>query len=133
MIAQTFMENYWVTQTGKVYSVKRPKGGGCFLKPSLDRYGYEKVALIISRHKRYTKTVHRLVAEAFIPRVEGKEHVNHKDGNKRNNHVDNLEWCSPKENTTHAWENGLCKSYDRSKPYNRQGIIDSNKRRKKSK
>ncbi|WP_294582997.1 NUMOD4 motif-containing HNH endonuclease [uncultured Staphylococcus sp.] len=51
--------------------------------------------------------VHRLVALAFIPTVEGKSCINHIDGNPRNNNVDNLEWCDHKENTNHAFENNL--------------------------
>jgi Holliday junction resolvasome RuvABC endonuclease subunit len=51
--------------------------------------------------------VHRLVAEAFLVKIPGKDCVNHKDGNPKNNHLDNLEWCNHKENQNHAFDNGL--------------------------
>lgn len=51
--------------------------------------------------------VHRIVAEAFIPKVEGKTSINHIDGNPKNNKVENLEWCNHKENNNHAFDNGL--------------------------
>lgn len=54
--------------------------------------------------------VHRLVAETFIPNPNNYPCVNHKDGNKHNNNVDNLEWCSYSYNTKHAIENGLMRS-----------------------
>ena len=57
--------------------------------------------------KPKTFLVHRLVAYAFIPEVEEKTSINHKDGNPRNNHVDNLEWCNHLENNRHAFKNGL--------------------------
>ena len=59
------------------------------------------------RKQPQTFLVHRLVARAFIISVDGKDYVNHIDGNRLNNKVDNLEWCDHKENNNHALENGL--------------------------
>jgi hypothetical protein len=74
------------------------------LKPINHLYFY--VALS-SNSKVYKKSIHRLVAETFIPNPNNLPQVNHKDGNKHNNNVDNLEWCTPKENTRHATLNKL--------------------------
>ena len=73
--------------------------------------------------------MHRLVAEAFIPNPENKPQVNHKDGNKRNNHVDNLEWVTNLENMIHAQENGLVNYRPKSiNQYDKEGnFIKSHK------
>lgn len=57
--------------------------------------------------------LHRIVAKLFIPNPEGKKCINHKDGDKLNNHVDNLEWCSKAENNRHAFKTGLIKKESR--------------------
>lgn len=60
------------------------------------------------KHKDFL--VHRLVAEAFIPKIEGKNFINHIDGNPKNNCVSNLEWCDHNENNNHAFDNDLIKT-----------------------
>lgn len=75
------------------------------LKPFL-RKGYEAVRLTVGG-KSSTYSIHRLVAMNFISTTDLSLQVNHKDGNKINNHVSNLEWCTPKENVTHAIKNNL--------------------------
>ena len=70
--------------------------------------GYNCVCVSLgSRDNKKLLRIHRLVAEAFIPSIEGKDYVNHIDGVKTNNTVDNLEWVTPSENTQHAYNNDL--------------------------
>ena len=78
------------------------------IKLKKDRYGYLKLTLCKNKKYKYV-TIHRLVAEAFIPNPENKLQVNHKDGNKFNNQVSNLEWCTCIENIHHAFNIGLRK------------------------
>lgn len=56
--------------------------------------------------------IHRLVAIHFIPNPKNKLQVNHIDGNKSNNHINNLEWCTPRENSQHSYDIGLSKKGD---------------------
>jgi hypothetical protein len=84
------------------------------MKPCTTKSGYKQVNLQKNK-KTYGKLVHRLVAEAFIENKNNKKCINHIDGDKLNNRVDNLEWCTYKENAKHAWENGLQNSYLKGK------------------
>jgi hypothetical protein len=95
--------NYFVTEEGLIFSSKTNK----FLKFSYDQQGYQRVCLYVGNCKNKTIKVHRLVAETFIENVENKKDVNHIDGNKTNNNISNLEWCTRSENIKHAFKNGL--------------------------
>ena len=108
---------YQVSDLGRVKSLDRwrynaiLKGErqlirGTVRKAHPDRRGYLKVTLY-KDGKRTTFPVHRLVAEAFIPNPENKPQINHKDGCKVNNSVDNLEFCTRAENMAHAFGTGL--------------------------
>lgn len=97
---------YQVSNFGNVKSVKRMGTNGGTLAKSYYKIGYEKT-LLCKGNKRKTYKTHLLVAQAFIPNPENKPQINHIDGNKQNNCVDNLEWCSAKENMEHAIRTGL--------------------------
>lgn len=73
--------------------------------------GYMYVLLTDYDGQQHKYRLHRLVAMAYIANPKNLSQVNHIDGNKQNNHVDNLEWCSPKQNTQHALETGLRTGY----------------------
>lgn len=103
---------YEVSNMGRVKSLHRSQGR--ILKQYTQDNGYVKVNL--SKNGTHnTKRVHRLVATAFIPNPHNKPEVNHIDGNKENNNVDNLEWCTREYNVRHAFHNGLMKKNTQQK------------------
>lgn len=95
-----------VYNSGLVHNKKYFISKEIILKNATISKGYLGVTLTKDK-KRYPKKVHRLVAQAFIDNPENKPQVNHKDCNKQNNCVDNLEWCTNSENQIHAFTNGL--------------------------
>ena len=100
---------YKVSDRGNIYSVRRlnsrgNKCGGRVLTPTYNENGYLIVGLCKNGIKK-SKRVHRLVAEAFVPNHNSYLEINHKDENKINNHVKNLEWCTREHNVNHGKRN----------------------------
>ena len=96
---------YQVSNFGNILSLnygrtRKPK----LLKPSKNKFGYLKVRLC-KNGKQKNFFVHRLVTETFIPNPDNLPEVNHKDENKENNHVENLEWCDRKYNINYGTRN----------------------------
>lgn len=104
--------NYQISNFGRIknlykkygHKFSKIKSEETILKLSVQNNGYYSVSI---DNKSYL--IHRLVAEVFIPNPDNKPQVNHIDLNKLNNHVDNLEWVTPKENNAHARKLGAYK------------------------
>ena len=88
---------------------------------------YPNHILVDEQGNKRTECIHRLVASHFIPNPDNKPQINHKDGNKANNHVDNLEWVTCSENSQHAHDTGLSKPPRGTKHY--MAKIDENRAR----
>lgn len=115
-----FEGQYQISSFGRVKSLDRilphKTHGTWHIKERILKTGRsgpgKKKYLIVQLHVGHgqmdSRTVHRLVAESFIPNPLNLPQVNHKDGNTENNHVSNLEWVTELENVDHAWQNGFC-------------------------
>lgn len=111
---------YQISNFGRVKSLQRvlphKKYGTWTIKERILKPGwvgvksnqYQIVFLHKGKGEQHCFRIHRLVAENFIPRIDGKNVVNHIDCDRSNNRVDNLEWVTDKENAVHAWNHGRC-------------------------
>lgn len=91
------LEKYGITEAGEIFNLET----GRRIKTFLGKNGYETAQFTYEK-RHHMRLVHRLIAEAYIPNPEQKPCINHRDGNKRNNRIENLEWCTYRENTEHA-------------------------------
>ena len=110
---------YMVSSYGRVKSLERSVQCKGYKKPhlfperilkhSLSKRGYLR-AVLHNQEKTQYIMISRIVAIHFIKNINNYPIINHKDGNKMNNTVENLEWCTQQQNVQHAWDNGLCKT-----------------------
>jgi len=112
------LERSWIAGNGGIFNHKEmilvasPKSGG-YLTVSLHSNG-----------KQNNKPIHRLVATHFIENKLKLKYVNHKDGNKKNNQINNLEWCTSSDNQKHAYEHNLKKIFTGAEHPNSKLVLD---------
>ena len=100
-----FATNYYVSEDGKIFSNKSGKLKE--MRSNVDTSKYKRLGIITNEGKKRHYLVHRLVAICYLPNPLGLPEVNHKDGDKLNNHYKNLEWVTREENQQHAFGTGL--------------------------
>lgn len=103
---------YAITKDGRIWSYPRGGRKGKFLKTSISVHGYVVANLttkVGKKSKHYTPFVHRLYAFAYLPNPLNLPQINHKNGIKTDNRLENLEWCTPQQNTQHGYDIGLNK------------------------
>lgn len=111
IILQGFYDCYAISNLGNIKNIRT----GYVLQPSIRPDGYKSI--LLSRNgKKMSIRVHQLVAQYFLPKDDSRTDINHKNGIKHDNRVDNLEWCTKSENMQHAVDNGLFKKKNVNKP-----------------
>ena len=102
MVKINGFEDYYIDENGNIYDRNKK-----LMKSKwVDNTGYYQIVLRKDKKKHHVR-IHRLMALQFIPNPDNLPQVNHKDGNKLNNSVDNLEWVSNSDNTKHGYDNKL--------------------------
>lgn len=103
IVVDSQVTDYYITEDGKCWSNKT----NTFLKGQKSNSGYLNYNLTLPNGSKRRLYAHRLVAQYYVDNPQGKNQVNHIDGNKDNNHFTNLEWVTPQENQQHAIKNEL--------------------------
>lgn len=118
---------YKVSTLGRIQSAKRPSTKGKILKQGITTKGYNKVTLC-TNGVTLSRETHRFVGLTFIPNPENKPCINHINGIKTDNSVENLEWCTQQENVQHAFRTGLM-SFKNREPVKNFGSANGHSRK----
>lgn len=115
-----FNDKYSADEYGNVFFNKDSKyhkiTAGDKVKSFINKYGYVEYVLSDKNNNRKHIQAHRIVASLFIPNPNNKYYVNHIDGDKTNNHINNLEWCSASENELHSFQTLKKEVWNKGKP-----------------
>lgn len=114
---------YKISDGGNVFSLRSNRN----LKPQVNTTGYLQLPLCVNGEKKLV-CIHRLIAEHFIPNPDNKPQVNHIDGNKKNNQLDNLEWVTAHENMVHSHALGLNKSLKKGINHHKNKLTENDVR-----
>lgn len=125
-----YENHYQVNELGQIRTLKNSsiRKAGTILKPQTSKKNGYVYQMLYNEGKQKLLRLHRVVATAFLPNPDNLPQVNHKNGDKTDNRVENLEWCTQEENMLHAFRTGLEKPSDKQK----RAIAETNKAKRKA-